>query len=125
MYRLFSGPTRILGVRDRRLNCKGFIGASGSVERGTPGWIPSLAAGREVEISSFDAELEAALAPYGVDISDLPQIVRSATAARQAFTLVEGEDAIELYKGRIDVDDLIAKVTRHEQSTLCLQQVCH
>src|SRR5438132_4597142 len=26
MYRLFTGPTRILGVRDQRRNCKGFEG---------------------------------------------------------------------------------------------------
>src|SRR5437867_95621 len=51
MYRLFSGATRISGIRDRRRNCKGFVGEPGTVERGTPGWIPSLSAGRDVEIS--------------------------------------------------------------------------
>ena len=55
MYRLFAGPARILGVRDRRRNCKGFDGELGTVDRGTPGWIPNLAAGRDVEISSFEA----------------------------------------------------------------------
>lgn len=123
MFRLFTGPTRILGVRDRRRNCKGFVGASGTVERGNPGWIPSLAAGRDVEISSFDAELRAALEPYGVGVDDLPMVVRNAVAARQAFTLVEGEEPTGLYKGRIDADDSISKVIRHEQSTLCLEQV--
>lgn len=123
MFRLFTGPTRILGVRDRRRNCQGFIGASGTVQRGTPGWIPSLAAGRDVEISSFDAELRTALKPYGIAIDDLPLGARAAVIARQAFTLVEGEEPIGMYKGRIDADDLIAKVIRHEQSTLCLEQV--
>src|SRR6266550_2304190 len=56
MYRLYAGPARILGVRDRRRNCKGFDGAPGTEERGNPGWIPSVGNGREVEISSFDAE---------------------------------------------------------------------
>jgi len=37
--------------------------------------------------------------------------------------LVEGQDPVALYKGRIDVEDLLAKVVRHEQSTLCLEQV--
>jgi hypothetical protein len=37
MYRLFAGAARILGIRDRRRNCKGFDGELGTVERGTPG----------------------------------------------------------------------------------------
>jgi len=123
MYRLFTGSARILGIRDRRRNCKGFDGEPGTKERGNPGWIPSVTSGREVEISSFDAELSQALTPYGVTIDDLPTQVSSAIKARQAFTLVEGEQPVGLYKGRIDEQDLISKVIRHEQSTLCLQQV--
>jgi len=123
LYRLFAGPTRILGVRERRRNCKGFDGEPGTVERGTPGWIPSVAAGREMEISSFQAELRQALQPYGILIDDLPPGVRAAIVKREAFTLVEGEQPVGLYKDRIDADDLIAKVIRHEQSTLCLEQV--
>lgn len=123
MYRLFTGPTRILGVRDRRRNCKGFDGQPGTVERGTPGWIPSLTAGREVEISSFEAEVRQALQPFGVTIEDLPPRVRAAIKARQAFTLVEGAEPVGLYKGRVDADDFLAKVVRHEQSTFCLEQV--
>lgn len=123
MYRLFTGPTRILGVRERRRNCKGFAGEAGTVERGTPGWIPSLTAGRDVEISSFEAELRQALQPYGMTIDDLPIGLRAAIKARQTFTLVEGEQPALLYKGRIDAEDLIGKVVRHEQSTLCLEQV--
>jgi hypothetical protein len=123
MYRLFSGPTRILGVRDGSRNCKGFEGAAGTVERGTPGWVPNLAEGREVEISSFDAELRNALDPYNAALTDLPERMRVAIHARQAFTLVEGQEPADVYKGRIDVEDLLAKVVRNEQSTLCLEQV--
>jgi len=57
MYRLFSGMTRILGVKEGRRNCMGFEGLPESVERGTPGWVPSAAEGRDVEISSWRAEL--------------------------------------------------------------------
>jgi hypothetical protein len=49
--------------------------------------------------------------------------VRTSIIARQAFTLVEGELPSELYKGRIDAEDLVAKVVRHDQSTLSLEQV--
>ncbi|MFI5092981.1 MAG: hypothetical protein ACHQIK_06030 [Candidatus Acidiferrales bacterium] len=123
MYRLFAGPARILGVRDRRRNCKGFDGEVGTVERGTPGWMPNLAAGRDVEISSFEAELRQALEPYGLSIASLPGPLRKAIAARKSFTLVEGEAPLMLYKGQIDADEFIAKVVRHGQSTVCLEQV--
>jgi hypothetical protein len=123
MYRLFSGTARILGVVNRRRNCKGFSGEADTVERGTPGWIPNLSAGREVEISSFDAELQAAIEPYGISVDQLPMPMRKALRERHAFTLVEGESPVQLYKGRIDGEELLAKLGRHEQSTLCLEQV--
>jgi hypothetical protein len=123
MYRLFAGPARIFGVRDRRRNCKGFVGEMGTVERGTPGWMPNLAAGRDIQISSFDAELRHALEPYRLSVTDLPTPLRTAIVARKSFTLVEGEGPLMFYKGQIDADEFIAKVVRHEQSTLCLEQV--
>jgi len=123
MYRLFAGPARILGIRDRRRNCKGFDGELGTVERGTPGWMPSLVAGRDVEISSFEAELRQALEPCGLTIASLPGPLRTAIAARKSFTLVEGESPVGLYKSQIDADEFVAKAVRHEQSTLCLEQV--
>jgi len=123
MYRLFAGPARILGIRNRRRNCKAFAGDAGTVERGTPGWMPSLAAGRDVEISSFEAEVRQAVEPYGISIASLPESLRTAIKARKSFTLVEGESPVGLYKGQIDADDFVAKAVRHEQSTLCLEQV--
>ena len=123
MYRLFSGTARILGIRDRHRNCKGFDGEAGTVERGTPGWMPNLAAGRDVQISSFDAELRHVLQPYGLSVNDLPIQLRAAIVARKSFTLVEGEGPLMTYKGQIDADEFIGKVVRHEQSTLCLEQV--
>jgi hypothetical protein len=123
MYRLFAGPARILGIPDRRRNCKGFDGEAGTVERGTPGWMPNLAAGRDVEISSFDAELRQALEPYGLSTSDLPSPLRTAISARKSFTIVEGQEPLITYKGQIDADEFISRVVRHEQSTLCLEQV--
>ncbi len=123
MYRLFTGTARILGISGGRRNCEGFEGPEGSVDRGTPGWIPNIPGGREVEVSSLEAELRTALQPYGLTPGDLPPALQAAINSRKAFTLVEGEAPISLYKGRIDVDDLLAKVVRHEQSVLCLEQV--
>jgi len=123
MFRLFNSGARIIGVRDRRRNCIGFEGEPGSVDRGTPGWIPNVAEGREVEISSLEGELRGVLKPYDMVPEDLPLRVLSAIKAREAFTLVEGEEPIGLYKGRIDVEDLLGRLVRHEQSTLCFEQV--
>jgi hypothetical protein len=123
MYRLFTGQTRILGIKVGRRNCKGFEGPPESVERGTPGWIPNLAEGRNAETSSWQGELREALAPYDVRLHDLPERVRTAIADRQAFTLVEGEEPCGLDEGHIDSDQLIERVVRHEQTTLCLEQV--
>lgn len=123
MFKLFSGSTRIIGIKDGRRNCKGFEGPVDSVERGTPGWIPSATEGRDVEISSWRAELREVLAPYNVTFEELPEPVRKGIEARQAFTLVEGQNPGGLYKGRIDAEELLEKLIRHDQSTLCLEQV--
>ena len=48
MFSMFTGPTRILGLVNRTRNCQGFDGAAKTVERGTPGFMPSVAEGREV-----------------------------------------------------------------------------
>lgn len=122
MYRLFRGATRLLGVRERRRNCKGMEGESLSAERGNPGWMPNVAGGRDVEISSFDLELRDALQHYDINASELPDAMQSAIRRRQAFTLVEGQDPL-LHKGQIDSERLVANLVRHEQATLCLEQV--
>lgn len=123
MYRLFTGTTRILGIKDGRRNCKGFEGPAETVDRGTPGWIPNAAEGRDVETSSWRAELREALKPYGLTFDDLPERVRDALEAREGFTLVEGESPVGLYKGRIDAEELIERVVRSDQATLALEQV--
>src|SRR5438046_6011978 len=56
MFRMFTGPARILGVIDRTRNCKGFDGAPVSLERGTPGFVPSVAEGREVHDVDWKSE---------------------------------------------------------------------
>ena len=63
MVRLFRGLGRILGVKDRKLNCKGFEGAPNTVERGWPGFMPNAASGRDLPNTAWDAELQRALAP--------------------------------------------------------------
>jgi hypothetical protein len=123
MFRMFRGPARILGVRDGKRNCKGFEGDEGTVARGTPGFMPDGAAGREVAISSVKVEIERALSPYGVDWELLHQPLQRAIERRAAFTLVEAVDPNDVYRGQLAVEDLIARTLRHEQTTLAVQQV--
>jgi hypothetical protein len=123
MFRMFRGPAHILGVCDGKRNAKGFEGAEGTVERGTPGFMPDVATGREVTVSSVRVELARALAPYGVDWEMLPQPIQRAIDRRAAFTLVEGVDPTDLYRGQLAADDLITRTLRHEQTTLAVQQV--
>src|SRR5205823_10814183 len=102
MYRMFRGPARILGLKDRRRNCKGFEGPPDSLERGTPGFVPSDAAGRDVPDCQWEHELQQALQPYDVRVEELPASIQVALRAREGFTLVEGVDPAEFARGHID-----------------------
>ena len=123
MFRMFKGTARFLGVADKTRNCRGFEGAPLSVQRGTPGFIPSEAEGREVREVQWQIELNSALQPYGMDFNDLPPDVQKALEKRQRFTLIEGVDPVDFYQGRINAPDLLQKVLRHDQSTLAVQQM--
>lgn len=122
MYRMFAGTARLLGVHAGRRNCKGFEGPPGSVDRGTPGFIPDAPRGRDHEVD-WRSEVDKALDPYGLRLTKLPAEVQAAIKERQAFTLVEGVDPVGLTKGRVQAESLVAAVLRHEQSTLAVQQM--
>ena len=98
-------------------------GEKGSLERGTPGFMPDANQGRDLEISSWEAELRAALTPYDCRLDELPSELQNAIRARQAFTIVEGLAPVNVYRGKLDVEDLIHKLLRHDQSTLAVQQL--
>ncbi|HKQ48365.1 MAG TPA: hypothetical protein VJZ71_09880 [Phycisphaerae bacterium] len=122
MYRLFGGRARILGIRDTKLNCKGFEGAAQSLERGIPGFIPDVAAGRELPVDSWQNQLRSALETYQLRHDELPPAVLDAIHKRRAFTLVEGLEPKDLYKGRIP-EDLVQKLLRHDQATAAIEQL--
>ncbi|HUS13137.1 MAG TPA: hypothetical protein VMZ30_21880 [Pyrinomonadaceae bacterium] len=122
MFSLFTGPSRILGIADRTRNCQGFDGPAQTLDRGTPGFMPSVAEGREVHDVDCKSELQRALAPYGLEFDDLPGDFRKVVERRQRFTLVEGEKPVDSYRGRIDAQTLIPKVLRHDQTMLAVQQ---
>ena len=123
MYRLFGGPAEILGIKGGRLNRKGMEGKIGSLDRGIPGFIPDTQNGRNREVSSWEAELKIVLDRYDVRIEELPSDLRRALERRRSFTLVEGASPTGLYGNRIDVQDLIRRLLRHDQSTLAVRQL--
>lgn len=123
MYRMFSGPARLLGVRDSQLNAKGFDGPDDSVDRGRPGFIPSRAEAERAPTGPWQKTLDDVLAPYGLKFSKLPAPVRAALTHREAFTLVEGQEPKDVFEGRIRIDNLIQRLTRHDQSTYALEQM--
>ncbi len=125
MYKLFRGPTRLLGIRDGYRNCKGLIGDANSEERGLPGFIPDIQNGRNLEISSWQAEISSALRPFDIRFEELPFAVQRAIESRKSFTLVEGQEPVGtgIFKGIIDADELLRKTLRHDQSTLAIEQL--
>jgi hypothetical protein len=123
MYRMFRGPARLLGLKERHRNCKGFEGPPDSLERGTPGFIPNDAMGREVPDCQWEHELQVALQPYNLRPDELPAPMQDALRARQAFTLVEGVDPPDIYRGRIDSQTLIERLLCHDQAVLAVQQL--
>ena len=122
MYRLFTGTASISGVRDGFRNTKGFEGAEGTLERGIPGFMPDAAEGREVPVSSVNAELMRILEPYGLVPGDLPSEVAAAIKDRGAFTFVEACGPVTLGP-LIDADDIVSRVVRHDHSALAIQQL--
>jgi hypothetical protein len=84
--------------------------------------MPSVAEGREVHDVDCKNELQRALVPYGLEFDDLPAEFKRVFERRQRFTLVEGENPVDFFRGRIDAQNLIQKVLRHDQTMLAVQQ---
>lgn len=123
LFRLFSGEARLLGVKEGKRNCKGFEGTPNSTDRGTPGFMPNVAAGCEAPVSSLIAELDEVLKPYKLSHVDLPTPLLSAITERKAFTISEGVAPKDFRRGKIPAEDLIQGTLLHEQASIVVEQV--
>jgi hypothetical protein len=122
MYRLFAGPARILRVRNRRPNCKAFAGKAGTVERGTPGLDSQCRRWTGCRDPFLRKRASASSAP--VRAFDCRPACRDARGDLGKEGIhARRESPAGLFKGTIDSEDFVAKAVRHEQSTLCLEQV--
>lgn len=122
MYNLFVGPARIIGIKNNIKNCKGFVGKPDSEERGTPGFIPNIAEGKNAPIKSFMDELSSILKPYELNFHDLPDDIKDALTERNAFTLVEGIHP-KRYDDKIPAEILIEKIVKNPQALLPLENL--
>jgi hypothetical protein len=123
MYSRFKGPAYILGIKNEKRNCKGFVGPNDSLERGIPGFIPNQSLAKDAHINKlWDDELVEQLAEFDLDFGILPDDARAALKARKAFTIVCGVDPID-WDEEADVRNFIKKILRHLQSTVALKQV--
>lgn len=121
-YRLFKGHSFILGVKNNKLNCKGFEGDEGTLERGIPGYIPNATKAKDYSVTSWEDSLVEQLKDYDIGISDLPSDVRKVLNDRKAFTIVQGIEPIN-WQRKTDVKFFIKRVIKNPQATLAIQQI--
>ena len=123
LFRMFSGEARLLGVREGKRSCKAFEGAPDSSERGTPGFMPNVASGRQAPVSSLLAELDDVLKPYRLSRIDLPMPLLSAIHRSRRFHHLGRCCPQDFWRGRIAGEDLIQSTLLHEQAAFVIEQV--
>ena len=132
MYRLFKGPSYILGVKNNHLNQGGFLGDINTVERGLPRFYPTSIKeiwegsnlqenAKEKDIPrDWKEEIVKQLRPFKTDFASLPLEVKKSLENRKAFTIVVGEDPIDW---DTNVKQVIKRLLHHPQAILPIQQI--
>ena len=110
MAQLFASHALIHTVQNGRGNRYGF--KAGSF---VPGYFPSKAEGRGYAVADPQAELNQALAPFGIKVTDLPASAQEAFKKSGGFTLVKGVGARHLSKGRIPAARWVEALIGHQQ----------
>lgn len=117
MTQLFESHSYLHTLHAGRGNRYGFRGGSA-----VPGYFPSRTEGRGYSIEDADAELNAALEPFVLRISDLPHAAQAAWATRKGFTLVLGVGAKALTRARIPSAKWIENLQGHQQMVQSIQR---
>ena len=117
MTQLFTSHALIHTLSEGRGNRYGF--KAGSF---TPGYFPSLEDGRGYLVDDPEAELAAALKPFGLSAATLPTSARALWNERQSFTLVLGVGAKALAGYRIPHPTWVENLQGHPQMIQAIQR---
>lgn len=132
MFKLFKGPSFLLGVNNGKLNSGGFVGKNDTLERGVPRFYPISEkeiwkdssfdmSGKDIQVTDWSSELIKYLKPFKTDLASLPKEVSTSLKNRKSFTLVQGSDPHDWDPS--DIKNFVRRLTHHPQSTLSIQQV--
>jgi len=136
-YKMFRGPSYILGVKEKLKNQVGFIGESNSLERGLPRYYPaserevwqsknklnSNQDEKDIPIEDWNEEIVKELIPFKTGFYNLPKEMKDSITRRKAFTITVGIDAIDWGGGVSNVKQLIKQILHNAQSQRAIQQV--
>ena len=117
MTQMFASHALIHTLCEGRGNRYGF--KAGSVK---PGYFPSLEKGRGYPVDDSEAELAAALKPFGLSAATLPTSARALWNERQSFTLVLGVGAKALSRHRIPHRTWVETLQGHQQMIQAIQR---
>src|SRR3989344_4461963 len=137
MYKLFSGPTSIWGIKDDKKNGAEFIGKRGSLERGIPKFITThreiwqprdvlnpTEEEKDIKINDWkECLVDNLFSLYNASWADLPKEVKKALENRKSFTLVTGDNPIDWAEGKANIKNLVKQIIRHPQTQRSIQEV--
>lgn len=84
------------------------------------GYFPDRQTGRDFAVADLETELNKALEPLGLNVSDLPKDAQTALAAGSGFTLFAGFGARD-YPTRLPVKELLGVLEGHTQMLMTLK----
>ncbi|MGH6871257.1 MAG: hypothetical protein ACREHE_07110 [Rhizomicrobium sp.] len=117
MTQLFDDYAHLHTLTAGRASRYGFKGGST-----TPGYFPSPDEGRGYAVENSDAELAAAIRPFGLKLGDLPATARSTFAKRKSFTIALGVGAKNLPRNKIAAAKWIDNLRGHQQMVRPIQR---
>jgi hypothetical protein len=136
-YKMFKGPSYILGVKNNLCNQVGFIGEQNTLERGLPRYYPATnqvvwqsgnkikptSEEKDIEIKDWKEEVVKQLVQFKAGYHALPKTFVNAIERRNAFTIVVGVDPIDWKGGKSNIKQLIRNILHNQQSQRAIQEV--
>jgi hypothetical protein len=115
MTQMFDDRAYLYTVKGRLANVYGTVAGSAHL-----GYFPDRDKGRNIRVTSVEADLDEALDEIGLSTDHLPPAAIKALQRRQGFTLVVGRGA-KGYGPRIPAIQLLAELVEHPQMRMTLE----